>query len=174
MIEVIFKIFLTDYIDFQGFITKRIQKPLLIEYKFGLSVVKLVFSDDTDIYWARQQVFERLQQIKNEIPETAGEPYMGPVSTGLGEVYQYVIHPRDLTDKSFSPMELRTMQDWFIRKQLLGVPGVAEVSGFGGFKKEYQAKLKLDQMRSLGVTIDDVYNALAQGNSNTGGAYIEK
>ncbi len=142
--------------------------------KFGLSVVKLVFNDDTDIYWARQQVFERLQQIKNEIPEAAGEPYMGPVSTGLGEVYQYVIRPRDLTDKSFSPMELRTMQDWFIRKQLLGVPGVAEVSGFGGFKKEYQAKLKLDQMRSLGVTIDDVYDALAQGNSNTGGAYIEK
>lgn len=142
--------------------------------KFGLSVVKLVFSDDTDIYWARQQVFERLQQIKNEIPEAAGEPYMGPVSTGLGEVYQYVIRPRDLTDKSFSPMELRTMQDWFIRKQLLGVPGVAEVSGFGGFKKEYQAKLKLDQMRSLGVTIDDVYDALSQGNSNTGGAYIEK
>ncbi|WP_448519517.1 CusA/CzcA family heavy metal efflux RND transporter [Rhodoflexus sp.] len=142
--------------------------------KFGLSVVKLVFNDDTDIYWARQQVFERLQQIKNEIPEAAGEPYMGPVSTGLGEVYQYVIRPRDLTDKSFSPMELRTMQDWFIRKQLLGVPGVAEVSGFGGFKKEYQAKLKLDQMRSLGITIDDVYEALSQGNSNTGGAYIEK
>ncbi|MCS7018617.1 MAG: CusA/CzcA family heavy metal efflux RND transporter [Cytophagales bacterium] len=142
--------------------------------KFGLSVVKLVFSDDTDIYWARQQVFERLQQIKNEIPEAAGEPYMGPVSTGLGEVYQYVIRPRDLSDKSFSPMELRTLQDWFIRKQLLGVPGVAEVSGFGGFKKEYQAKLKLDQMRALGVTIDEVYEALSQGNSNTGGAYIEK
>ncbi|MCS6967911.1 MAG: CusA/CzcA family heavy metal efflux RND transporter [Cytophagales bacterium] len=142
--------------------------------KFGLSVVKLVFTDDTDIYWARQQVFERLQQIKNEIPQAAGEPYLGPVSTGLGEVYQYVIRPRDLKDKSFSPMELRTLQDWFIRKQLLGVPGVAEVSGFGGYKKEYQAKLKLDQMRSLGVTIEDVYKALAEGNSNTGGAYIEK
>jgi heavy metal efflux system protein len=85
--------------------------------KFGLSVVKLVFTDDTDIYWARQQVFERLEQVKSEIPEAAGKPFMGPASTGLGEVYQYVIRPRDLSDKSFSPMELRTLQDWFIRKQ---------------------------------------------------------
>ncbi|MCU0450075.1 MAG: CusA/CzcA family heavy metal efflux RND transporter [Bernardetiaceae bacterium] len=142
--------------------------------KFGLSVVKLVFTDDTDIYWARQQVFERLEQVKSEIPEAAGKPFMGPASTGLGEVYQYVIRPRDLTDKSFSPMELRTLQDWFIRKQLLGVAGVAEVNGFGGYKKEYQAKIKPDRMKALGVTIDDIFTALSAGNSNTGGAYIEK
>lgn len=142
--------------------------------KFGLSVVKLVFNDNTDVYWARQQVFERLEQVKNEIPEELGKPYMGPVSTGLGEVFQYVIRSRDPKDKSFSLMEIRTLQDWYIRKQLLGIQGVAEVSGFGGYKKEYQAVIKPEWMKALNVSIDDLYEALKSGNSNTGGAYIEK
>lgn len=141
---------------------------------FGLSVVKLIFTDDTDIYWARQQVFERLELVKPEIPQELGRPYMGPVSTGLGEVFQYVIRPRDPSDHSYSLMEIRTLQDWTIRKQLLGIKGVAEVSGFGGYKKEYQANLIPERMRALGVTIDELFAALSTGNSNTGGAYIEK
>lgn len=142
--------------------------------KFGLSVVKLVFDDDTDVYWARQQVFERLELVKAEIPQELGKPYMGPASTGLGEVFQYVIRTKNPNDKSYSLMEIRTLQDWTIRRQLLGIKGIAEVSGFGGYKKEYQATLKPDRMRSLGITIDELFEALSTGNSNTGGAYIEK
>lgn len=170
-------------LEIEQFITAPIEMamsniPGLIEIrsisKFGLSVVKLVFSDDTDVYWARQQVFERLEAVKNDVPEELGKPIMGPVSTGLGEVFQYVIRAKDPKDKSFSPMEIRTLQDWVIRKQLLGTPGIAEVSGFGGYNKEYQAEMNPDRMRSLHVTIDELFAALSEGNANTGGAYIEK
>jgi cobalt-zinc-cadmium resistance protein CzcA len=136
--------------------------------------VKLIFTDDTDIYWARQQVFERLEQVKNDIPEGAGTPILGPVSTGLGEIYQYVIRPIDPKNPRYTLTEIRTLQDWSIRRQLLGMEGIADVSGYGGYSKEYQAKLKPDRMRALGVTVDDLYAALSQGNGNTGGAYIEK
>ncbi|MBS1543027.1 MAG: CusA/CzcA family heavy metal efflux RND transporter, partial [Bacteroidetes bacterium] len=170
-------------LEIERFITAPLEMamsniPGLVEVrsvsKFGLSVVKLVFSDDTDLYWARQQVFERLEAVKSEIPEELGKPAMGPVSTGLGEVFQYVIRPKDPADKSFSLMEIRTLQDWFIRKQLLGIKGVAEVSGFGGYKKEYQASINPERLRGLHVTIDELFAALESGNSNTGGAYVEK
>ncbi len=170
-------------LEIERFITAPLEMamsniPGLVEMrstsKFGLSVVKLVFDDDTDVYWARQQVFERLEAVKSEIPQELGKPFMGPVSTGLGEVFQYVIRPKDPNDKSFSLMEIRTLQDWTIRKQLLGIKGVAEVSGFGGYKKEYQASLNPERMRALGVSIDELFEALSTGNSNTGGAYIEK
>lgn len=170
-------------LEIERFITAPLEMsmsniPGLVEMrsvsKFGLSVVKLVFDDATDVYWARQQVFERLEAVKAEIPQELGKPYMGPVSTGLGEVFQYVIRARDPKDKSYSLMEIRTLQDWAIRRQLLGLKGVAEVSGFGGYKKEYQATLNPERMRALGVTIDELFYALSTGNSNTGGAYIEK
>ncbi len=170
-------------LEMEMFVTAPIEMamsniPGLVEIrsisKFGLSVVKVVFTDDTDIYWARQQVFERLEQVANEIPAGVGKPYMGPASTGLGEVFQYIIRPKDPKDKSFSLMEIRTMQDWVIRKQLLGIPGIAEVSGFGGYKKEYQAKINPERMKALNVTVDELFEALSKGNSNTGGAYIEK
>ena len=170
-------------LEMEKFITAPLEMamsniPGLVEVrsvsKFGLSVVKLVFDDDTDVYWARQQVFERLETVKADIPTELGKPYMGPVSTGLGEVFQYVIRPKDPNDKSFSLAEIRTLQDWVIRRQLLGIRGIAEVSGFGGYKKEYQTTLKLERMRALGVTIDEIFDALSTGNSNTGGAYIEK
>ena len=170
-------------LEMEKFITAPLEMamsniPGLVEVrsvsKFGLSVVKLVFDDDTDVYWARQQVFERLETVKADIPTELGKPYMGPVSTGLGEVFQYVIRPKDPKDKSFTLAEIRTLQDWVIRRQLLGIRGIAEVSGFGGYKKEYQTTLKLERMRALGVTIDEIFDALSTGNSNTGGAYIEK
>jgi len=170
-------------LEIERFITAPLEMamsniPGLVEMrsvsKFGLSVVKLVFDDDTDVYWARQQVFERLEMVKAEIPQELGKTYMGPASTGLGEVFQYVIRPKNPKDKSFSLMEIRTLQDWTIRRQLLGLKGIAEVSGFGGYKKEYQTTLNPDRMRALGVTIDELFEALSTGNSNTGGAYIEK
>lgn len=170
-------------LEIERFITAPLEMamsniPGLVEMrstsKFGLSVVKLVFDDDTDVYWARQQVFERLEAVKSEIPQELGKPFMGPVSTGLGEIYQYIIRPKNPDDQSYSLMEIRTLQDWMIRKQLLSIKGVAEVSGFGGYKKEYQAMLNPERMRALGVTIDELFNALSTGNSNTGGAYIEK
>jgi cobalt-zinc-cadmium resistance protein CzcA len=142
--------------------------------KFGSAVVKLIFEDDVDIYWARQQVFERLSQVQAEIPQGAGTPILGPVSTGLGEIFQYVIRPADPENSPYTLTDIRTVQDWTVRRRLLGLPGVADVSGYGGYAKEYQAKLRTDRMRALGVSVDEIYEALNKGNANTGGAYIEK
>lgn len=170
-------------LEIERFITTPIEMamaniPGLIEVrsnsKFGSSVVKLIFEDKIDIYWARQQVFERLESVKSEIPEGAGTPILGPPSTGLGEIYQYVIRPVDLKNSKYTQTEIRTIQDWVVRRKLLGLPGVADVSGYGGFTKEYQAKIKPERLKALGITVDELYEALAKGNSNTGGAYIEK
>jgi cobalt-zinc-cadmium resistance protein CzcA len=152
--------------------------PGLVEVRsisrFGLSVVTLVFNDDVDVYWARTQVSERLQQVQTEIPAGYGTPVLAPVSTGLGEVYQYVLRPENPADTSYSLMELRTMQDWIVRLKLLGTDGVADVSSFGGYVKEYQAKLDPALLRAAGVTLQDVFTALEQGSGNTGATYIEK
>lgn len=142
--------------------------------KFGLSATTLVFKDEVDLYWARQQVFERLSTVQQTLPENAGTPQLAPITTGIGEIYQYVLQPKDPNDTSFSLMELRTIQDWVIRKNLLGSPGIADISSFGGYKKEYHAKIRPERLRAFNVTIDELYNALRMGNNNTGGAYIEK
>lgn len=142
--------------------------------RFGLSVVTVVFSDITDIYWARQQVSERLSEAKNQIPEGYGEPAMAPLSTGLGEIYQYIIKPKKGFEKQFDATELRTIEDWIIRRQLLGVQGVADVSSFGGKLKQYEIALDLIKLKSLSISVNDVFNAIAANNQNTGGAYIEK
>lgn len=170
-------------LEIERFITTPIEMamaniPGLIEVrsnsKFGSSVVKLIFKDEIDIYWARQQVFERLEGVKSEIPEGAGTPILGPASTGLGEIYQYVIRPTDIKNSKYTTTEIRTIQDWVVRRKLLGLTGVADVSGYGGYTKEYQAKIKPERLKSFGITVDELYEALAKGNSNTGGAYIEK
>jgi len=170
-------------LEIERFITTPVELamaniPGLIEVRstsrFGSSVVKLIFRDDIDTYWARAQVNERLAQVQAEIPEGAGTPIMGPPSTGLGEIFQYIIRPKDITNSPYTLEELRTIQDWYVRRRLLGLPGVADVSGYGGYKKEYQAMLKPEQMKALNVTVDELYEALSKGNSNTGGAYIEK
>ncbi|MDJ1497569.1 CusA/CzcA family heavy metal efflux RND transporter [Cytophagaceae bacterium DM2B3-1] len=142
--------------------------------RFGLSVVTIVFQEQTDIYWARQQVFERLQQAKNDIPAGVGAPELGPVTTGLGEIYQYTIHPKKGYEKMYTPMELRTIQDWIIRRQLLGTEGVAEVSSFGGYLKQYEIALDPNLLNSYHLSINDVFTALEKNNQNTGGAYIDK
>src|SRR6185312_4000871 len=142
--------------------------------RFGLSLVTIVFDDKTDVYWARQQVAERLQQVQSQIPKGIGNPELGPVTTGLGEIYQYVVRPKKGFEHKFDATELRTIQDWIVRRQLLGVKGVAEVSSFGGKLKQYSIEVDANKLQSYGITISDVFNALENNNQNTGGAYIEK
>lgn len=142
--------------------------------RFGLSLVTIVFDDDIDVYWARQQVAERLQQVQNEIPKGIGTPTLGPISTGLGEIYQYVVRPLKGYENKYDVTELRTIQDWIIRRQLLGVKGVAEVSSFGGKLKQYEIAINPDRLNAYGITINDVFTALENNNENTGGAYIER
>ena len=142
--------------------------------RFGLSLVTIVFEDDIDIYWARQQVAERLQQVQSQIPQDIGTPTLGPVSSGLGEIYQYVVKPKKGFEQKFDATNLRTIQDWIIRRQLLGVKGVAEVSSFGGKLKQYEIAINPNKLNAYGITINDVFSALENNNQNTGGAYIEK
>ena len=142
--------------------------------RFGLSLVTIVFDDETDIYWARQQVAERLQKVQTQIPQGIGTPELGPVSTGLGEIYQYVVRPEKGYEKQYNETELRTIQDWIVRRQLLGVKGVAEVSSFGGKLKQYEIAINPNKLQSYGLTISDVFTAVEKNNQNTGGSYIEK
>lgn len=142
--------------------------------RFGLSLVTVVFNDDVDIYWARQQIAERLQQVQTQIPPDLGSISMGPVTTGLGEIYQYTIRAKPGYEKQYNAMELRTIQDWMVRRQLLGVKGVADVSSFGGKVKQYEIAVDPNKLKAYNITINDVFEALQSNNQNTGGAYIEK
>lgn len=142
--------------------------------RFGLSVVTLVFDDNIDVYWARQQVAERLQQAQEQIPKGFGTPVLAPVTTGLGEIYQYTVRPKKGYENKYNAMELRTIQDWIVRRQLLTVKGVAEVSSFGGLLKQYEIAVVPEKLLAFDITINDVFNALEQNNQNTGGSYIEK
>ena len=141
--------------------------------RFGLSLITIVFKDDVDIYWARQQVTERMRQAESQIPAGVGIPELAPVTTGLGEIYQYVLRPAVGYESQYGPMELRTIQDWIVRRQLLGVDGVADVSSFGGLLKQYVIEVRPEVLRSHGLSISDVFKALETNNENTGGAYIE-
>jgi cobalt-zinc-cadmium resistance protein CzcA len=142
--------------------------------RFGLSVVTLVFDDSRDIYWCRQQVSERMSMIKDVIPKDVGSPEMAPVTTGLGEIYQYVVKPKKGFEKKYDLTELRTIQDWIIRRQLLGTPGIADISSFGGKLKQYEVAIDPTKMRSVGISLQDVFVALEKNNQNSGAAYIEK
>ncbi|MEP6792713.1 MAG: CusA/CzcA family heavy metal efflux RND transporter, partial [Saprospiraceae bacterium] len=142
--------------------------------RFGLSLVTIVFNEKIDIYWGRQQISERLSLAAKQIPEGVGIPEMAPVTTGLGEIYQYVIHPKPGYEDKYDAMELRTIQDWIVKRQLIGTPGVAEVSGFGGYVKQYEIAVNPDKLNSMNVSIDEIFTALEKNNQNTGGAYINK
>jgi len=142
--------------------------------RFGLSVVTIVFFDNVDVYWARQQVNERLTTAASQIPPGVGDPELAPVTTGLGEIYQYIIRPEKGYEGRYDAMELRNIQDWIVRRQLLGTPGVADVASFGGFLKQYEIALDPDKLRSFNLGIDDIFTALEKNNQNTGGAYIDK
>ena len=142
--------------------------------RLGLSVVTVVFSENTDVFWARQQVAERLGEVKNEIPQSLGEPTMAPLTSGLGEIYQYTLTVKPGFESSYTPTDLRTLQDWLVRRQLLGVAGVADVSGFGGHLKTYEVSINPQALKSFGLTIADVFKSIEANNQNTGGAYIER
>lgn len=142
--------------------------------RFGLSVVTIVFDDDVDVYWARQQVTERLKLAQEQIPKGFGIPALAPVTTGLGEIYQYTVRPKKGYENKYTAMELRTIQDWIVRRQLLGVKGVADVASFGGYLKQYEIAVDPAKLKANNITINDVFTALENNNQNTGGAYIEK
>ncbi|MCU0442846.1 MAG: CusA/CzcA family heavy metal efflux RND transporter [Bacteroidia bacterium] len=142
--------------------------------RFGLSVVTVVFKDNIDVYWARQQIAERLMNAKDVIPPEIGTPTLAPISTGLGEIYQYCIKPKPGYESRYSVTDLRTVQDWIVRRQLLGVPGVADVGSFGGKLKQYEVALDPHKLKSMNITITEVLSALQFNNQNTGGAYIDK
>ena len=142
--------------------------------RFGLSIITIVFNDAIDVYWARQQVSERLIEVQNEIPPGVGTPTLGPVTTGLGEIFQYVVRPKPGYEGKYDPTELRTIEDWIVRRQLLGTPGIADVSSFGGKLKQYEIGVNASQLKAYNLTITDLFNAMQKNNQNTGGAYIEK
>ncbi|PQA58652.1 CusA/CzcA family heavy metal efflux RND transporter [Siphonobacter curvatus] len=142
--------------------------------RFGLSVVTVVFHEETDLYWARQQVSERLTEAKTLIPENVGNPELSPISTGLGEIYQYTLHAKKGYEKQYDAMSLRSIQDWYVRRQLLGTPGVAEVNSWGGFLKQYEVAVQPEKLRSYNLSISDIFTALEKNNQNSGGAYIDK
>ncbi len=169
--------------EVEQFVTYPIERtmgnlPDIIEMRsfsrFGISVITIVFKDDVNIYFARQLVGEKLKEAEKVIPAHMGQPELAPVTTGLGEVYQYVLHPKKGSENKYSAMDLRTMQDWIISRQLYGIPGVAEVSGFGGITKQYEVSINPDRLKAMGVTIPEVFEALEKNNENTGGAYIDK
>lgn len=142
--------------------------------RFGLSVVTIVFEDDMGTYLPRQLVQEKLNELKETIPEKFGSPSMGPISTGLGQIYEYTIQPQEGYDSLYTPMELRTIQDWIVKRQLTLLDGVAEVNSFGGYIKQYEVAINPEKLNAQNVSISQVYEALARNNVNTGGAYIEK
>ncbi len=142
--------------------------------RFGLSVVTIVFDDDMGTYLPRQLVSEKLIEVREEIPPGFGEVAMGPIATGLGEIYQYTLAVAPEYQDKYTALDLRTMQDWIVRRQMAMVPGVIEVNGFGGAVKQYEVAVNPDELRAIGVTISDVFEALEKNNKNTGGAYIEK
>ncbi len=142
--------------------------------RFGLSVVTVVFEEDVDIYWARAQLSERLKEAQEIIPSSLGTPTMAPLSTGLGEIYQYVVFPKKGFEDKFSATDLRTIQDWIIKPQLIGTKGVAEVNTLGGYLKQYEIAVDPDKLKSMNTTITEIFDALENNNENTGGAYIDK
>tara|TARA_R110000851_G_scaffold221246_5_gene374043 strand:- start:7708 stop:12141 length:4434 start_codon:yes stop_codon:yes gene_type:complete len=142
--------------------------------RFGLSVVTIVFKDDMGTYLPRQLVQEKLNELGETIPDKFGSPAMGPISTGLGQIYEYTIKPKKGYETEYSPMELRTIQDWIVKRQLTLLEGVVEVNSFGGSIKQYEVAINPKKLNSMGISISEVYEALARNNVNTGGAYIEK
>jgi heavy metal efflux system protein len=169
--------------EVEQFITYPIEQtmktiPKIVEMRsfsrFGLSVITLVFEENVDIYWARQQMSEKLRDAERLIPKGAGIPELAPISTGLGEIYQYVIYAKKGFETQFDASKLRSIQDWIVKPQLLGTPGIAEVTTLGGSLKQYEIAVQPDQLKSMNVTITDIFEALEKNNENTGGAYIDK
>ncbi len=142
--------------------------------RFGLSLVTIVFEDNMGTYLPRQLVAEQLNEVKEEIPSGFGSPSMGPISTGLGEIYQYTLKVDAAHKGRYTPTDLRSMQDWIVSRQMAMVDGVVEINGIGGNIKQYEVAVNPNQLKAMGLTISDLIHALEMNNQNTGGAYIEK
>lgn len=169
--------------EVEQFITYPIEQsvkpiPGIIELRsisrFGLSVVTVVFEESVDLYWARAQISERLKEAEGVIPQRLGTPEMAPLSTGLGEIYQYVVFPEKGFEDKYDATELRTIQDWIIKPQLIGTPGVAEVNTLGGSLKQYEVAVEPGKLKAMNTTVAEIFDALERNNENTGGAYIDK
>ena len=142
--------------------------------RFGLSLVTVVFKESVPTLEARQLINEQIQVVVGEIPQELGTPEMMPITTGLGEIYQYVLKVDKKHRKDYDAMELRTIQDWIVKRQLSGIPGIVEINSFGGYLKQYEVAIDPDALAALQITIGDVFEALSKNNQNTGGSYIEK
>lgn len=169
--------------EVESFITAPIEVavaniPDIIELRsisrLGLSVVTIVFKDNVDIYWARQQLNERLKEAEESIPSGLAQISLAPISTGLGEIYQYRLAVEKGYEKEYPPMELRTLQDWVVRREMLGTPGVADINSYGGFVKQYEIAVNPERLRAMNLTLTDIFTALEKNNENTGSAYIDK
>jgi heavy metal efflux system protein len=169
--------------EVESFITAPIEVavaniPDIIELRsisrLGLSVVTVVFEDGVDVYWARQQLSERLKEAEDAIPAGLAQISLAPISTGLGEIFQYHLAVEKGYEKEFNPMELRTIQDWVVRREMLGTPGVADINSYGGFVKQYEIAVNPDRLRGMRLTLIDIFTALEKNNENTGSAYIDK
>lgn len=142
--------------------------------RFGLSVVTVVFKESVPTLDARQLINEQIQSVAGEIPSELGMPEMMPITTGLGEIYQYILKVESGYENKYDAMELRTIQDWMVKRQLSGIPGIVEINSFGGYLKQYEVAVDPDALFSLNITIGEVFEALSKNNQNTGGSYIEK
>ena len=142
--------------------------------RFGLSLVTVVFKENVPTLQARQLVNEQIQAVAGEIPSELGTPELMPITTGLGEIYQYVLRVDEKYKDKYDAMELRTIQDWIVKRQLSGIPGIVEINSFGGNLKQYEIAIDPDALSALQITIGDVFEALSKNNQNTGASYIEK
>ncbi|WP_278935016.1 CusA/CzcA family heavy metal efflux RND transporter, partial [Parabacteroides johnsonii] len=142
--------------------------------RFGLSLVTVVFKENVPTLDARQLINEQIPAVSGEIPAELGTPELMPITTGLGEIYQYVLKVAPGYEKKYDAMELRTIQDWIVKRQLSGIPGIVEINSFGGYLKQYEVAVDPDILYSLNITIGEVFEALNRNNQNTGGSYIEK
>ena len=142
--------------------------------KFGLSVVTIVFKDDMGTYLPRQLIAEKIKSASEKIPKNFGTPEMGPITTGLGEIYQYILDVKPGYENRYSPTELRTVQDWIVKRQLSGIPGVVEINTWGGFLKQYEVAINPNKLNAMHISVSEIYDALEKNNSVAGGGYIEK
>jgi heavy metal efflux system protein len=169
--------------EVESFITAPIEVavaniPDIIELRsisrLGLSVITIVFKDGVDLYWARQQLGERIKEAEEEIPAGLAKIELAPVSSGLGEIFQYRLAVDKGLEKRYGPMELRTIQDWIVRREMLGTAGVADINSYGGFVKQYEIAVNPERLRGMNLSLTNIFNALEKNNENTGSAYIDK
>ena len=169
--------------EVESFITAPVEVavaniPDIIELRsisrLGLAVITVVFRDGVDVYWARQQLGERLKEAEEAIPPGLAKIELAPISSGLGEIFQYRLAVGKGFEEKYDPMELRTLQDWVVRREMLGTPGVADINSYGGFVKQYEIAVNPERLRGMNLTLNDIFEALEKNNENTGSAYIDK